>query len=70
MNGNVVCEFGIGINEGINELTGYELLDEKMLGTFHIAIGNNTMFGGKNDSPLHQDFVGTGRVIIGDMQVL
>ncbi len=70
LNGNVVCEFGIGINEGINELTGYELLDEKMLGTFHIAIGNNTMFGGKNDSPLHQDFVGTGRVIIGDMQVL
>lgn len=70
LNGNVVCEFGIGMNEGVYELTGYELLDEKMLGTFHIAIGNNTMFGGKNDAPLHQDFVGTGRVFIGDKQVL
>ncbi len=70
MNGNVICEFGIGMNEGVDQITGYELLDEKMLGTFHIAIGNNTMFGGKNDAPLHQDFVGTGRVFIDNKQVI
>ena len=69
-NGNVICEFGIGMNEGVDQITGYELLDEKMLGTFHIAIGNNTMFGGKNDAPLHQDFVGTGRVFIGNKQIM
>jgi leucyl aminopeptidase (aminopeptidase T) len=70
LNGNVICEFGIGMNDGVDQLTGYELLDEKMLGTFHIAIGNNTMFGGKNDTPLHQDFVGRGEVFIGNKQVM
>lgn len=69
-NGNVICEFGLGMNEGVDKLIGYELLDEKMHGTFHIAIGNNTMFGGKNDAPLHQDFVGTGRVFIDKLKVL
>ena len=33
------------------------LEDEKMLGTVHIALGNNLSFGGDNDVPLHLDGV-------------
>lgn len=62
-NANVICEFGIGMNPNITELIGYTVLDEKMAGTFHIAIGDNTMFGGNNSSPLHMDFVGMGEVL-------
>lgn len=59
-NGTVICEFGIGMNPNIQELIGYSVLDEKMFGTFHIAIGDNTMFGGSSSAPLHIDFVGKG----------
>lgn len=62
-NGNVVCELGIGMNPGVTDLCGYEVLDEKMIGTFHIALGKNDMFGGKNDSLVHLDFVGKGELI-------
>lgn len=68
--GNVICEFGIGLNPGVNKLLGYDLLDEKMIGTFHIAVGNNTMFGGSNDAPLHKDFIGFGTVFMDDEQIL
>lgn len=51
------AEFGIGLNENVKNLCGYELLDEKAIGTMHIAIGMNNMFGGNNDSPFHMDFV-------------
>lgn len=57
-----VCELGFGMNEHITDLCGYVVLDEKMCDTFHIAIGNNTMFGGKNQAQLHMDFVGKGNV--------
>ena len=62
-NGNVICEFGIGMNPNITELIGYTVLDEKMTGTFHIAIGDNTIFGGKNSAALHMDFVGRGELL-------
>lgn len=57
-NGRVVCEFGIGLNPNIRELTGCTVLDEKMDGTIHIAIGANHMFGGTNEAPMHIDMVG------------
>ena len=54
---NKIAEFGIGLNENINDLCGYQLLDEKIKHTAHIAIGMNSMFGGKNNSNLHLDFI-------------
>ena len=33
-----------------------------MAGTFHIAVGANTMFGGENRATDHGDFVGRGEV--------
>lgn len=62
-NGDIICELGIGMNENVEELTGYTVLDEKMAGTFHLGIGMNTLFGGKNDCPMHIDFVGVGELL-------
>ncbi len=51
-----VAELGIGTNYKA-KITGNVLEDEKVLGTCHIAFGNNTHFGGKIDVPFHVDFV-------------
>lgn len=54
---DIIAEFGIGLNENIKELVGCTVIDEKCIGTAHIAIGMNDMFGGKNSSQLHMDFI-------------
>jgi leucyl aminopeptidase (aminopeptidase T) len=59
-----VCELGLGMNPNVTDLCGYTVLDEKMAGTFHIAIGANTMFGGTNEASDHIDMVGYGKVEI------
>ena len=56
----VVCELGLGQNPNVKDLCGYTVLDEKMAGTFHIAIGANNMFGGENKTSLHLDMVNPG----------
>ncbi|MBI5805224.1 aminopeptidase [candidate division TA06 bacterium] len=53
-NGLNVAEFGIGINPKA-KITGNVLEDEKVLGTIHIAFGDNSGFGGKIKVPSHQD---------------
>jgi len=57
----VVCELGFGMNPNVQTLCGYTVLDEKMANSFHIAIGNNRMFGGENEANRHTDFVCTDR---------
>jgi leucyl aminopeptidase (aminopeptidase T) len=52
----VVCELGVGTNEKAI-ITGVVLEDEKVLGTVHVAFGNNLHFGGTNDVPFHIDGV-------------
>lgn len=58
----MVCELGLGMNPNVTDLCGYMVLDEKMNGTFHIAVGANHMFGGENKASDHIDFVGCGKV--------
>lgn len=58
----VVCELGFGVNPNVKSLCGYTVLDEKMEGTFHIALGANHMFGGENKASAHMDFVGQGEL--------
>ena len=58
----ILCELGLGMNPNITDFCGYSLLDEKRIGSFHIGIGDNTLFGGTNKSSLHIDFVGVGKV--------
>lgn len=49
-----IAELGIGANSKAI-IIGNMLEDEKVIGTCHIALGNNTSFGGKVDVPLHID---------------
>ncbi|MBI2135017.1 aminopeptidase [Candidatus Woesearchaeota archaeon] len=49
-----VAEFGIGTNNKA-KITGNILEDEKVIGTCHIALGNNIGFGGKTSVQLHLD---------------
>ncbi len=50
-------EFGLGLNPAIEKVTGFLLLDEKLLGTIHLALGENRPLGGINNSALHWDLV-------------
>jgi len=55
-----IAEFAIGLNpkaQFINDI----LVDEKVLGTIHIAIGDNKgpSYGGKNNSSIHWDLIMT-----------
>lgn len=54
---DVIGEFGIGTNPEVNRAIGYTITDEKIIGSIHIAIGENRMFGGENESTLHWDLV-------------
>ncbi|MEN6300936.1 MAG: aminopeptidase [Anaerolineaceae bacterium] len=53
-----VGEFAIGTNEGINRFTGEILFDEKIGGSFHMALGEGyPESGSKNVSGLHWDMI-------------
>lgn len=54
--GRNVAEFGIGTNDKV-KLSGMLLEDEKVLGTVHIALGDNKSMGGKVHVPFHVDGV-------------
>ncbi|HYF91724.1 MAG TPA: aminopeptidase [Symbiobacteriaceae bacterium] len=51
-----LCEFGLGTNSGAH-VRGRAPLDEKVLGTAHVALGGNTHFGGRNAVDSHYDCV-------------
>ena len=51
-----IAEFGIGCNDRAR-ICGITLEDEKVLGTCHIALGNNIYFGGRMDVSIHVDGV-------------
>ena len=51
-----IAELGIGTNNSAKRPDNI-LESEKILGTIHIALGDNSSFGGKVKAPFHQDFV-------------
>lgn len=51
-----IAEFGVGTNDSAS-LTGQLLLDEKVMGTIHIALGDNKSMGGNVNAPIHLDGV-------------
>ncbi len=53
---DTLAELGIGLNPDA-KLIGLMLIDEKTLGTAHVAIGGNGSFGGKNECRYHFDQV-------------
>lgn len=52
-----LAEVALGANPAVTALSGNILLDEKAAGTAHIAIGDNSTFGGNVEAPIHQDGV-------------
>jgi aminopeptidase len=51
-------EIGIGTNTGIDRATSHILLDEKMAGTVHLALGRSyPETGGMNKSAVHWDLI-------------
>ena len=64
-----VAEFGIGTNDRAR-ITGTTIEDEKVLGTCHIAFGNNRFFGGVNQVDFHMDCVMRAPTIVIDERVI
>ena len=63
-----IAELGIGTNPGAR-ISGNVLEDEKVLGTCHIAFGNNKHFYGKVDVPFHVDCVIKNPFIYADKKI-
>jgi leucyl aminopeptidase (aminopeptidase T) len=51
-----VAELGIGTNDKAKRPDNI-LETEKILGTVHIALGDNSSFGGKVSVPFHEDYI-------------
>jgi aminopeptidase len=70
-----IGEFAFGTNPAIDRFCRDILLDEKIGGTFHIALGRAyAECGGKNESAIHWDIVkdtrGGGEVVVDGQTVL
>ncbi|MEW6592184.1 MAG: aminopeptidase [Candidatus Hadarchaeota archaeon] len=63
-----IAEFGIGTNKGAEYTGGSIIIDEKIFGTIHIAIGNNRgAYHGRNRASSHLDMIknmARGEVIV------
>ncbi len=65
-----IAELGIGTND-CAKITGRVLEDEKVMGTIHVALGNNAGMGGTVDVAIHLDgVVQSPTVILDDTIVL
>jgi len=64
-----IAELGIGTNHKA-KITGCILEDEKVLGTAHIALGNNKGFGGKVYAKCHLDGVFRKPTIYADGKII
>jgi leucyl aminopeptidase (aminopeptidase T) len=56
VNCRTIAELGIGTNDKASRPDNV-LEAEKILGTIHIALGDNTGFGGTTSAPFHEDYV-------------
>jgi leucyl aminopeptidase (aminopeptidase T) len=60
-----IAELGIGTNDAAR-LSGSTLEDEKVMGTVHIALGDNISMGGKVSVPSHLDLIIKGPTLLID----
>jgi leucyl aminopeptidase (aminopeptidase T) len=64
-----VAEFGVGTNDAA-KIIGNILEDEKVMGTVHVAFGNNVSMGGRVNVPLHLDGIIQSPTVELDGQIL
>jgi len=55
--GLVIAELGLGTNPAFKKPIGNVLQDEKILGSVHVAFGQNVSMGGKNKCGVHEDAI-------------
>jgi len=65
-----IAELGIGLNPEITKVLGELALDEKIIGTIHIATGENRIMQGKGVSSFHWDLIMTRPTLIIDGRVI
>jgi len=68
-----IAELGIGTNPNARPTGGMIIVDEKLLGTIHMAIGQNKLYGGRNEATIHWDFfksMGRGSRVYADGRVV
>lgn len=70
-NCRIIAELGIGTNPKAR-LTGKLMTDEKVMGTIHVAIGDNASpsYGGVNEAPIHIDGVVGQPTLVVDGEIL
>ncbi|RPI58591.1 MAG: hypothetical protein EHM56_01390 [Chloroflexi bacterium] len=61
-----LAEVGVGLNPAVERLTGNMLLDEKAVGTAHVALGSNFFLGGTVQASIHCDLVIRGPGLLVD----
>ncbi len=52
-----IAGFGIGLNPGISSIIGCDITDVRCLGSVHVSIGSNLIFGGENFSDLFWNLI-------------
>ena len=65
-----IGELGFGTNHEVRYPLGPTLLDEKICGSIHLALGENRSYGGENRSSLHWDMVMPSPTVFVDGRVL
>ena len=50
---NRIGKLGIGLNTELHTSTGFPLIDNKILGTIHLALGSNQEIGGQNQTSFY-----------------
>lgn len=69
-NKDKIGELGIGLNPKIKKAIGYLATDEKIIGTCHIAFGENRFIGGKNVSDIHWDLLIKNATVVVDDKII
>ena len=65
-----IAELGVGTNDRA-EIHGTILEDEKVLGTVHLALGNNIGMGGTVSVPIHLDgLIQNATLYVNDVLIL